>query len=322
MAEGLQSACLYPAILYQVSRSPRTSTPASLSPPSAHVHHQWPMWMHQHSLVSDSAHGLLFRKQLLETTQVQLQSSCLLSSGSCSNNLKFNSPKQRTPNLEPPLLVYCVPSQAGIPPILPRQWQRNYNFKAGPDSCSPYKKLKAKPSMSQSTALPPSDSAISVRNLKIHILALPSTLQLSAKQRSLLLRGHILFGEMLVIPITRGLSSPARKCLLPWLQEPLSTDRTLCSVCRLAQHGSIPPLGQWCWIQGRRARCESHAEMLCIGWKLLSLFFYCHLISFPPFSEVQRRSLLHTREADKVLKVFQTFLHPLLRPGSVRKTSA
>lgn len=38
-------------------------------------------------------------------------------------------------------------------------------------------------------------------------------------------------------------------------------------------------------------------------------FFYCHLISFPPFSEVQRRNLLHTREADKVLKGLQTFLY-------------
>lgn len=38
-------------------------------------------------------------------------------------------------------------------------------------------------------------------------------------------------------------------------------------------------------------------------------FFYCHLISFPPFSEVQRRSLLHTTEADKVLKGLQTFLY-------------
>lgn len=38
-------------------------------------------------------------------------------------------------------------------------------------------------------------------------------------------------------------------------------------------------------------------------------FFYCHLISFPPFSEVQRKSLLHTREADKVLKGLQTFLY-------------
>lgn len=76
---------------------------------------------------------------------------------------------------------------------------------------------------------------------------------------------------MLVIPITRGLSSPARKCLLPWLQELLSTDRTLLSACGVAQHGSIPPLGQWGWIQGRRTRCDSHAEMLCIGWKLLSL---------------------------------------------------
>lgn len=35
-------------------------------------------------------------------------------------------------------------------------------------------------------------------------------------------------------------------------------------------------------------------------------FFYCHLISFPPSSEMQRRSLLHTREADKMLKGLQT----------------
>lgn len=51
---------------------------------------------------------------------------------------------------------------------------RNNNFKAGPGSCSPYQKLKAKPSTSQSTAPPLSDSAITVRNLKRHLLALPS----------------------------------------------------------------------------------------------------------------------------------------------------
>lgn len=145
----------------------------------------------------------------------------------------------------------------------------NSEKETGLGSCSPYRKLKAKPSISQSTALPLPDSAISVRNLKKHVLALPSIS--AAKQRSLLLRGHRLFGEMLVIPIARVVSSPARKCLLPWLQEPPSTNRTLCSACGLAWHGSIPPLGQWCWIQGRRMRCDSHAEMLCIGWKLLSL---------------------------------------------------
>lgn len=51
--------------------------PASLSFPAAHVHRQRLMRMHQHSLVSDCVHGLLFGKQPLETTQVQLQSQLL-----------------------------------------------------------------------------------------------------------------------------------------------------------------------------------------------------------------------------------------------------
>lgn len=38
-------------------------------------------------------------------------------------------------------------------------------------------------------------------------------------------------------------------------------------------------------------------------------FFYGHLISFLPSSEMQRRSLLQTKEADKVLKGLQTLLH-------------
>lgn len=195
--------------------------------------------------------------------------SCLSSSGSRSNNLKFNSPKQRTPNLEPPLLVYGVQSQAGIPPILPRQWKTNNHFEAGPGSCSPYRKLKAKPSISQSNALPLSDSAVSVRNLKIQILALPNTP--AAKQRILLLRGHSLFGKMLVIPIARVFFQSCQEMSTAMAAGALSTDRTLCSACGLAWHGSIPPLGQCCWIQGRRMRCDSHTEMLCIGWKLLSL---------------------------------------------------
>lgn len=152
MAKSLQSAVLHPAVLHQVTRSPRTLMPASLSLPATYVHHQWLMQLHQHSLGSDSAHGLLFGDNSGATAIPTV--SCLFSSGSCSNNLKFNSPKLRTPNLKSPLLVYGVQSQAGIPPILPKQWKRNNNFEEGPGSCSPYRKLKAKPSISQSTALP------------------------------------------------------------------------------------------------------------------------------------------------------------------------
>lgn len=118
-AKGLQSAFLHPTVLHRVTRSPRTLIPASLSLPAAHVHHQWLMRMHQHSLGSDSVHGLLFGDKSSATAIPAV--SCLFSSGSCSNNLKSNSPKQRTPNLESPLLVYGVQSQAGIPPILPKQ---------------------------------------------------------------------------------------------------------------------------------------------------------------------------------------------------------
>lgn len=247
--------------------------------------------------------------------------SCLSSSGSRSNNLKFNSPKQRTPNLEPPLLVYGVQSQAGIPPILPRQWKTNNHFEAGPGSCSPYRKLKAKPSISQSNALPLSDSAVSVRNLKIQILALPNIP--AAKERILLLRGHSLFGKMLVIPIARVFFQSCQEmstamaagatehrqntvlCLwvsLTWLHSsPWSV---------LLDSGQKDEMWLSCWDALHRLEAP---VPLC--------FFYCHLISFPPFSEVQRRSLLHTREADKVLKGLQTFIFLVLRakPGSVRK---
>lgn len=173
MAKGLQSAFLHPAVLHQISQdldpslplTPCTSCPSSVADADAPAQPgipfcPWaPFW---EATFGDNSGATAIPAV-----------SCLLSSGSCSSNFKFSSPKQRSPNLEPPLLVYGAQSQAGIPPILPRQWKRN-NFEAGPGSCSPYKKLKAKPSTSQSTAPPLSDSTITVRNLKIHLLALPS----------------------------------------------------------------------------------------------------------------------------------------------------
>lgn len=73
MAMGWQSAFLHPAVLHQGTTSPRTLMPASPSLPAAHVHHYQPVWMHQHSLASDSVQGLPFGRQPLETTQVQLR---------------------------------------------------------------------------------------------------------------------------------------------------------------------------------------------------------------------------------------------------------
>lgn len=174
MAEGLQSAFLHPAVLHQWP-----DLPGPWSQPPCHSLQLMSIIRGRCGCTSTAWYLILSMGSFLESSlrrqlRCNCNSSCLTSSGSCSINLKFNSPKQRTPNLEPSLLVYGVQSQAGILPILPRQWKRNNHFEAGPGSCSPYKKLNAKPSMSQSTVLPPSDSAISVRNLKIHVLALPS----------------------------------------------------------------------------------------------------------------------------------------------------
>lgn len=174
MAKGLQSAFLHP-----MSCIKWPDLPAPWSQPPSHSLQLMSIIRGRCGCTSTAWYlilsmGSLLGSSLWRQLRCNCNSTCLISSGSCSNNLKFNSPKQRTPNLEPSLLVYGVQSQAGIPPILPRKWNRNGNFEAGPGSCSPYKKLNAKPSMSQSTALPPSDSAISVRNLKRHILALPN----------------------------------------------------------------------------------------------------------------------------------------------------
>lgn len=135
-----------------------------------------------------------------------------------------------------------------------------------------------------------------MRKLKICLLACQVSQQLSAKQRSLLLRAHSLFGETPVIP--RALSravhlyfrgSPADSSNPSWCpdtQGPILQDnvspaaaprersarhRTRGLARGLAQHGPIPPLVGGAGLRGRRLSSGSRAEMLCTGWKLMSL---------------------------------------------------
>lgn len=148
MAKGSQSAFLHP-----MSCIRRPDLPGPWSQPPCHSLQLMSIIRGRCGCTSTAwdlilSMGSFLGSSLWRQLRCNCNSSCLTSSRSCSNNPKFNSPKQRTPNLESSLLVYGVQSQAGIPPILPRQWKRNNNFEAGPGSCSPYKKWK------QSTACP------------------------------------------------------------------------------------------------------------------------------------------------------------------------
>lgn len=134
------------------------------------------------------------------------------------------------------------------------------------------KKLKAKPSASQSTSLPLPDSVITVEYLRIRPLGSPSIQQHSAKWRSLPLRAHNLWGDAghsLCQSITSCSSlafqgKPSR-CSTP--AAALKHRVWFCKVCvsgngfkralstghwphlQVSPARPIPPLGQWHWAQ-------------------------------------------------------------------------
>lgn len=144
---------------------------------------------------------------------------------------------------------------------------------------------------------------------------------------------------MLVIPLARALphaahpyfrGSPADSSDPSWCHETwgpglqgdvsLATASKECSARHRtpgsawgwAPHGPIPPLSQWRWTQGKEAEvwvsCWDDLHRLEAPVPLR--FLYCHLLSFLLFSEEkQRRSLLQTRDADEVVRGFQTFIY-------------
>lgn len=175
MAVSLHSALLHPDLRHRATRFPR----ALFQPPSRSLQ-LMPITSCWCRCASAARHlilsvGCWFGGNLWRQLRCDYASSCQLSA---LLKVRFDQPEIQLPKVkepsESPLCGFTLRRQAGITPTSPNLWKTNKNCEAGPDSYSPYKKLKAKPSTSQSTFLPLSDSVVTARNLKTFLIGLPS----------------------------------------------------------------------------------------------------------------------------------------------------